>query len=171
MFQIKNMANDFSKRLLRILRLSMVFFSMAAFLSYCGKKQEKKNMDKQLTDHKIISLADPIGLGENGENPLENNPEAIKNGAEHFQAMCGVCHGQDARGNLGPDLLDEFWLHGSDNFTIFDILMNGISIENMKMNPPRGKMPGYRDILGPRKVLEVMAWLSSAREKVAEEGQ
>jgi mono/diheme cytochrome c family protein len=138
-------------------------FLISLLIFGCGKKSDLK---ENLSDHKIATLGDNLELAENGENPLEGNTEAIANGARHYAAMCAVCHGEGAQGNTGPDLLDNAWLHGSDNFSIYNIMMNGVTTENMKMNPPRGKMPPYKNIFGSRRILEIMAWLSDQKKKL-----
>ncbi|MDH4199211.1 MAG: c-type cytochrome [Spirochaetia bacterium] len=149
-----------------LFRIFVISLFYALYLT-CGKKPDNISPDstsKELSDHKIISLSDAADLTVNGENPLESNPEAIAHGKGHYAAMCVVCHGENARGNVGPDLLDDVYLHGEDNFSEYKVLMGGISTDHMKMNPPRGKMPGYKNILGPHKVLEIMAWLADAKK-------
>lgn len=143
----------------------MLFLTSYGFFNSCGKKGH--DLKKQLFERKIISLSEEIELAIDGSNPLENDPDSVERGKGHYFALCAVCHGQNMKGVTGPNLLDDIWLHGSDNFTIYQILAQGISIDKMKLRPPKGKMPGYRDILGSRKILEVMAWIKYEKENRA----
>jgi len=144
---------------------ALVVFSLTQ-AGGCGKKAT--GLTEELMGHKIANLGDVTGLNLNGDNPLEGNAEAIANGAKHYETMCMVCHGQGGQGNTGPDLLDNAWLHGGDNFSLYNVISNGIRLEHMKMNPPRGKMPAYKNILGSRRILEVMAWLADQKKKTSE---
>lgn len=44
-----------------------------------------------------------------------------------FQSLCAACHGTDLRGSgLGPDLLDDEWLHGSERNDLFRVIQEGV---------------------------------------------
>jgi len=143
------------------------FLCVMGIILYQGAcKKEDTEIKEKLMGHKIATLNDNLELMANGVNPLEGDKRAISNGGEHYAAMCVVCHGEGGQGSTGPDLLDDYWLHGSDNFSIYNTVMNGIPIEHIKMNPPRGKMPGYKNILGSYRVLELMAWLADQKNRL-----
>jgi mono/diheme cytochrome c family protein len=44
-------------------------------------------------------------------NPFEGDEVAIRAGAQLFAARCALCHGPDAKGQLGPDLTQR-WTRG-----------------------------------------------------------
>lgn len=150
----------------RALFLPLLFIISLSMHYGCGKKES--DIKAKLAENKVANLADVTELESNGDNPLEGREEAIQNGGRHYAAMCAVCHGEGGQGNTGPDLLDDAYLHGGDNFSIYSIIMNGIRLEHIEMNPPRGKMPGYKNIFGSHRVLEVMAWLSAQKSKQKE---
>ncbi|MDH4263283.1 MAG: c-type cytochrome [Spirochaetia bacterium] len=162
--------NTGSRKIKKVSLVFSVFYITTvfgfSFVTFCNSK--KTSLKEQLIDHKISTLMDTTELNQNGENPLEGNAEAIAKGAVHYSTMCSVCHGTGAQGSTGPDLLDNAWLHGNDNYATYNIIMNGIRLENMKMNPPRGKMPPYKNILGSHKILEIMAWLADQKSKLKE---
>jgi len=43
---------------------------------------------------------------------LAKDQKAIALGKTVFSTNCAVCHRADGGGNIGPNLTDEFWLHG-----------------------------------------------------------
>ncbi len=54
---------------------------------------------------------------QNKDNPIDlnsfvGNAEAIVSGNTIFTAKCAACHGQQGEGGIGPNLMDNFWLHG-----------------------------------------------------------
>lgn len=100
-------------------------------------------------------------LNDDGSNPFRDNSTAIAEGEKTFNTFCAACHNKDLSGIVGPSLKDDVWLHGNKDAEIFNVIMNGVSAENLKQNPPKGPMPAHKDSLGAKKVLEVMAYIAS----------
>jgi len=127
----------------------------------CGKK---KGTDEAFQDEKQVQvmsdIGDPMGLDENGKNPLRGNKAAIEAGEKHFRTLCANCHGADAKGMIGPNLTDDQWLHTDNDKGVYDLISKGIGADQMKQNPPKGPMPQFKNTLGERRILEVMAWLA-----------
>lgn len=40
----------------------------------------------------------------------------LKEGQEVYVSKCGACHGPELQGMIGPNLTDEYWLHGNGRF-------------------------------------------------------
>lgn len=55
---------------------------------------------------------------------------------ERFAKTCASCHGENAQGLIGPNLTDEFWLHGGTVSEIFTSVVKGIPAKGM---PPWGR--------------------------------
>lgn len=86
-------------------------------------------------------LAQPEGAGQQSDevkNPLAGNPEAIKQGKIFFNRDCSPCHGIEARGGRGPDLISGRSTYGEADTTLFKIISKGL---------PGTEMPGgsYKD--------------------------
>jgi plastocyanin len=73
------------------------------------------------------------------QNPYTNDPEAWREGAEHFQEHCAVCHGRLGRGDSGiakkmyppvPDFAEPGVQQMSDG-ALFAIIQNGVSWTGM----------------------------------------
>ena len=75
-------------------------------------------------------------------------------GRETFMATCAVCHREDAGGNIGPNLTDEFWIHGGRPAQIHSTIALGV--------PDKG-MPAWNAVLKPDQVLAVSAYVRSVR--------
>jgi len=60
----------------------------------------------------------------------------------HKQGLCYACHGQDAKGLVGPNLTDDIWLHSKGTYDdIIKQVMTGVPKEESKSGipmPPRG---------------------------------
>jgi putative heme-binding domain-containing protein len=66
-------------------------------------------------------------------NPFETDEVAIRTGAGLFAARCAVCHGPDAKGQLGPDLTQR-WVRGETDESAFLIVRNGVPGSSMPPN-------------------------------------
>jgi cytochrome c oxidase cbb3-type subunit 3 len=67
----------------------------------------------------------------------ENNVEAVTDvqaladGKQVYLNNCASCHRRDGGGDIGPNLTDEYWLHGGDIKSIFKTVRHGIAGTNM----------------------------------------
>lgn len=52
-------------------------------------------------------------------------------GATIFTTSCATCHGQKGEGLVGPNLTDEYWLHGGGIKEIFKVIKNGVPEKGM----------------------------------------
>lgn len=73
-------------------------------------------------------------------------------GREIAISTCAACHKPDLSGSIGPNLLDEIWLHGGSPAEIVHTITNGV--------PAKG-MPAWGPILGKAKINEVAAYILS----------
>ena len=82
----------------------------------------------------LAVLASPLFLASaQGRNPFETDEVAIRTGAGLFAARCAVCHGPDAKGQLGPDLTQR-WARGETDESAFLIVRNGVPGSSMPPN-------------------------------------
>lgn len=66
---------------------------------------------------------------------------------------CGSCHRNDAGGNtIGPNLTDEYWLHGGDVKEVFSTVKNGVVDKGM---------PAWGKALSPQNVRDVTFFIMS----------
>ena len=52
-------------------------------------------------------------------------------GQEIFISKCAACHGQKGEGTVGPNMTDEYWLHGGSIKNIFRTVYNGVPDKGM----------------------------------------
>lgn len=113
----------------------------------------------QIAEHEEKFPAPKALVSEDGSNPLRGDATAIAEGEKNFKAVCAACHGMDAKGVVGPSLIDDEWIHGNTDAVIYEKVMKGIGAEEAKLG--RGPMPAHENSLGSEKVYQVMAWLAS----------
>jgi mono/diheme cytochrome c family protein len=60
------------------------------------------------------------------KNPLTITPEIIAEGKELYQTKtCGACHGGNGGGIHCPSLINENWIYGGDDDTLFRLVAIG----------------------------------------------
>jgi len=84
------------------------------------------------------------------------NPRHISRGAALFKANCVACHGEQAQGIVGPNLVDVFWIHGGKPEAVVHSIANGW-MEN--------GMPAWQPNLGVERVHWLAAYVMSIRGK------
>ncbi len=67
------------------------------------------------------------------ENLLDllSDQEMISAGAKIFQGKCMACHGMNAEGLVGPNLTDNYWIHGGSIEEIKHTIENGVIEKGM----------------------------------------
>lgn len=60
-----------------------------------------------------------------------NSPEDIKAGKEIFTLNCVSCHGSLGEGTVGPNLTDDYWIHGGGIKNVFATISNGVPAKGM----------------------------------------
>jgi cytochrome c oxidase cbb3-type subunit 3 len=56
----------------------------------------------------------------------------LKTGSSIFIQYCAVCHAADGGGIVGPNLTDNYWIHGNDIKNIFTTIKYGVQGKGMK---------------------------------------
>jgi cytochrome c oxidase cbb3-type subunit 3 len=77
-------------------------------------------------------------------------PAQVDEGRKIFEQFCVVCHGSGGEGNVGPNLTDPYWIHGSAPMKIWSTVTNGV--------PDKG-MVAWAGQLGPARVQKVVAFV------------
>jgi mono/diheme cytochrome c family protein len=61
------------------------------------------------------------------------NADTVAMGKKLFtQKICTACHNTDAQGAAGPNLTDDYWLHGSSSKQIVQVIANGVPDHGMQ---------------------------------------
>ena len=82
------------------------------------------------------------------------NPANLSRGEALFKGNCVPCHGEQGQGVIGPNLTDNFWIHGGKPEDIVATITHGW--------PDKG-MPAWQPVLGAEKVHWLAAYVLSLR--------
>lgn len=81
---------------------------------------------------------------------LLTNADDIAAGKETWTKICSACHLVDGGGLVGPNMTDNYWIHGNSVEDMFEIVTNGV-IE-------KGMIP-YESQLSEKARLEVISYI------------
>jgi cytochrome c oxidase cbb3-type subunit 3 len=87
---------------------------------------------------------------------LASNPAVVEQGKQVFTSTCVACHRSDGGGNVGPNLTDEFWLHGGAPEQIYKTVSEGVPLKGM---------PAWKPQLGGDRVQAVTAYVITLKNK------
>lgn len=85
---------------------------------------------------------------------LAKDPAALAAGKTVFTTNCAACHRADGGGMIGPNLTDQFWLHGGTLPEIYKTVNEGVLAKGM---------PAWGKVLKPDQVAVAAAYVSTLR--------
>jgi len=93
---------------------------------------------------------------ESGMETLEpsKEPVVLASGKQTFLRLCAPCHRPDGGGLVGPNLTDDYWIHGSKFSDNVRTIWNGV--------PEKG-MITWKNYLKPSEVYEVASYIYTLR--------
>lgn len=81
---------------------------------------------------------------------FDESQAALSSGKSIFESNCAACHAADGGGGVGPNLTDEYWLHGGSIQDVFKIVKYGV-VE-------KGMIP-WQDQLSPEQMQQVSSYI------------
>jgi mono/diheme cytochrome c family protein len=96
-------------------------------------------------------------------NPYHGDASAAAEGRKLYDSQgCVACHGNNARGAVGPDLTDDEWLRAPSDEMIFNVIKNGRA--GTLMSP-------FKDALKDEQIWQVVTYLRDENRKRKEAGE
>jgi len=112
--------------------------------------REEYEIAVQKADQKVQDY-----LKQKGETVDENNVAMlgsmdITEGKRMFQISCVACHSEGGAGNVGPNLTDNYWLHGGDIKSVFKTIKYGINA-----------MPTWQNTYSNKQIAQLSSYVKS----------
>jgi cytochrome c oxidase cbb3-type subunit III len=85
--------------------------------------------------------------------PLQDK-QVLNAGMNVYTTMCAPCHRPDGGGLVGPNLTDDYWIHGSNYLDNVKTIINGV--------PEKGMLT-WRGILKPAEIQAVASYIYTLR--------
>ncbi len=78
----------------------------------------------------------------------------LAQGRQTFQTLCAPCHRADGGGLVGPNLCDDYWIHGSNFVDNLRTILNGV--------PAKGMLT-WKGVLKPSEIHAVGSYIYTLR--------
>lgn len=62
---------------------------------------------------------------------IAKNPDVLKLGEAQFLGKCQSCHQADGGGLVGPNLTDDYWIHGNRMVDMVKVITEGVAAKGM----------------------------------------
>lgn len=83
-----------------------------------------------------------------------SDASSLDAGKKLFVTACAACHAADGGGLVGPNLVDEYWLHGGSLSDIF---------KSIKYGWPEKGMKSWKDDYSPSQIAQITSYIHSIR--------
>lgn len=85
---------------------------------------------------------------------FSDDPAVLASGKTVYDRNCVACHKAAGEGGIGPNLTDEYWMHGGSIQDIYNTIKNGV--------PEKG-MIAWKDVLSPAKMSDVSSYIETLK--------
>jgi len=127
-----------------------IIFAVVYLLNYHVFKISPLQLDEYKAEVELAeSLKDPNAVTEKTAVLLTADSD-LSAGKAVFGKFCIACHKDDGRGEIGPNLTDDYWIHGNDIKDLFKII---------KYGSPNGKMTPHGNLLTPLQIQQVASYV------------
>ncbi|MCC5919108.1 MAG: c-type cytochrome [Cyclobacteriaceae bacterium] len=129
----------------------VVYFSYYTVLGIGATQTEEYQEEQRIAAIKI-EKAKQNALATIDENTVQFTTEtpALTDGQRIFEANCAACHAKDGGGGVGPNLADEYFIHGNSISDVFKVVKYGVR--------SKGMIP-WEDQLSPEEMQNVSSYV------------
>jgi len=129
-----------------------VVYLIRLFVFHSDDLYQEKEYAKEMVN---VASAEKAGAAASGKTDefkvvLLTNDASLASGKETWTKICAACHLADGGGLVGPNMTDDYWIHGNTVEDLYNVVTNGV-IE-------KGMIP-YKSQLSEQKRLEVISYI------------
>lgn len=154
---IKELDNRLPKWWLGLFYITIIFsavYILRFHVLNTGPSQEEEYNREVATATAMYKEAQPAGGINAGNIVLLTDPASLEAGKEIFAKSCVVCHLAQGQGLVGPNLTDNYWIHGCTIADVFNTITNGV--------PEKG-MISWKTQLTPEQIQQVASYILSMK--------
>lgn len=113
-------------------------------------------LKQQLAVIEAAKLASAPSVDDASLWKMSRNAVFVDAGRATFNSTCASCHTEKLTGAIGPNLVDQLWIHGGRPTDIYNTVTQGVLIKGM---------PSWGPVLGAKKVSEAVAYILSHHQE------
>lgn len=136
--------------------IGSIAFAVVYFVHYSVLGNGPTGVEEYEEELRIEALAAEVRKATQAASIDENSvvfdesEGALSAGKSIFESSCAACHAADGGGGVGPNLADEYWLHGGSIQDVFKVVKYGV-IE-------KGMIP-WQDQLSAEQIQQVSSYI------------
>jgi len=135
---------------------SIVYMLVYHVFESSPSSSEEYNMEilaaEEATQARQAELIEESGGFDESAIEFTDDPAIIASGEGIFNMQCAACHKMDGGGSIGPNLTDEYWLHGGSMNDIYNTIKVGV--------PDKG-MISWEPVLSPEQIRDVSVYIKT----------
>ena len=138
-----------------IMFFGTIFFG-AIYMGYYflmnGPSQEREYLDEMMmAQEEVDAYKEMMGPTVDETNvELITDASSLDEGKEIYDLNCVACHGPNGEGGVGPNLGDDYWIHGNSISDVFSTVKYGV--------PEKGMIP-WESQLNPKQIQNVSSYI------------
>ncbi|MEM0940095.1 MAG: cbb3-type cytochrome c oxidase N-terminal domain-containing protein [Bacteroidota bacterium] len=129
---------------------SAIYLFRFYFLNVPTQQEEFQAEMTRAKEEVQVYLASLDNLIDESNVSLMKDEMDLNAGKAIFEQNCAVCHMADGGGGVGPNLTDQYWLHGGDMPAIFSTIKYGVLSKGMI---------SWESQLSPKKMQQVSSYI------------
>ncbi|GAA0878339.1 hypothetical protein GCM10009119_13070 [Algoriphagus jejuensis] len=136
--------------------VSTIVFAVIYYVHYTVLGNGATGLEEYQEELRIEAIAEDIrrtsqaaGIDENTV-VFDESAAGLSTGKTLFETNCAACHAADGGGGVGPNLTDEYWLHGGSIKDVFTVVKFGVL--------EKGMIP-WQDQLSPEEMQQVSSYI------------
>jgi cytochrome c oxidase cbb3-type subunit 3 len=148
--------DNFMPPWLQYVFLITAVFGIGYFINYSVLGYGKTGVEEYEEELRIEAIAADVrkanavaGIDETTV-VFDESAGALSSGKTIFEGNCAACHATDGGGGVGPNLTDDYWIHGNTVNDIFSIIKYGVV--------SKGMIP-WQDQLSPEEIQNVSSYI------------
>ncbi len=127
-----------------------ILFSGIYLVRYHVLKKAPLSAEEYAIEMKTAEASKPKSEIDENNIALLTADVDISAGLEIYTKNCVACHKTDGGGLVGPNLTDDFWIHGGTNEEVY---------RTVKLGVPAKGMIAWKDQLSPKQMLQVTSYM------------
>lgn len=113
-----------------------------------------QELSEQLAEIKALDQQSGGGDAFANLDELIKESKNIELGKKIYGEKCFMCHGDKGQGLIGPNMADNFWIHGGKPSEILHVIQKGV--------PEKGMVP-WENVLSPEEQIATVAFIKSLK--------
>jgi cytochrome c oxidase cbb3-type subunit III len=154
---IKELDNNLPRWWVWLFYLTIIYsvIYMAYYHVFRAGDLQASEYDKEWRKGEAIK-SEAIAKFESSLSSLEPSKDqaVLTTGQQTYTTLCAPCHRADGGGLVGPNLCDDYWIHGSNYLDHLKIIINGV--------PEKGMLT-WRGVLKPSEIQAVASYMQTFR--------